>query len=232
MKFTRVQQIRLYEQIIERIDALAESGMLTPGDKFPPERELMKQFGVSRQVLREAFSVMESQGWVATTPGGGRVFLGKASASPDSLVQMIQGSALLEVLVAREAVECKIAELASQQASAEDIQGLKSRIENLDQDGYTFEWNYDFHLAIAETAKNSVLYNLLQLLLQIRREVYGQDYLSRPQLKRLFEDHLAIVLAIESRDAERARTAMQKHIADTRQAFKQRMADLGTGSKV
>lgn len=232
MKFTRVQQIRLYEQIIERIDALAESGMLTPGDKFPPERELMKQFGVSRQVLREAFSVMESQGWVATTPGGGRVFLGKASASPDSLVQMIQGSALLEVLVAREAVECKIAELASQQASAEDIQGLKSRIENLDQDGYTFEWNYDFHLAIAETAKNSVLYNLLQLLLQIRREVYGQDYLSRPQLKRLFEDHLAIVLAIESRDAERARTAMQKHIADTRQAFKQRMADLGTGPKV
>lgn len=228
MKFARVQQIRLYEQIIERISEMADAGTLQPGEKFPPERELMKQLGVSRQVMREAFSVMESQGWVATTPGGGRVYLGKTGSNPALLLKALQGSALLEVLAAREAVECKIAELAALNATPEDIQGLKKRIEKLDQSGYTFEWNYHFHLAIAETARNNVLYSLLQLLLQIRREVYARDYLSKNQLRRLFQDHLSIVQAIESKDPERAREVMRKHILDTRKAFEERIARLGT----
>ncbi|MDX2004667.1 MAG: FadR/GntR family transcriptional regulator [Meiothermus sp.] len=228
MKFGRVQQIRLYEQIVERMEELAEVGQLTPGEKFPPERELMKQLGVSRQVLREAFSVMESQGWVSTTPGGGRVYLGKTGSNPAVLLKALQGSALLELLDAREAVECKIAELAAQNATPEDIRGLVERIEKLDQSGYTFEWNYDFHLAIAETARNNVLYSLLQLLLQIRREVYARDYLSKAQLKRLFQDHLSIVEAIETGEGARAREVMRKHILDTRRAYQERIAKLGT----
>ena len=228
MKFARVQQIRLYEQIVERMGKMAESGQLSPGEKFPPERELMKQLGVSRQVLREAFSVMESQGWVSTTPGGGRIYQGKNGAHPAMLLNTLQGSALLELIVAREAVECKIAELAALNATKEDIARLKDRIARLDQTGYTFEWNYDFHLAIAETAHNNVLYSLLQLLLQIRREVYARDYLSKKQLKRLFEDHLSIVQAIESGDPEKARKVMRQHILDTRKAFEERIAGLGT----
>lgn len=228
MKFARVQQIRLYEQIVERMGEMAESGLLTPGEKFPPERELMKQLGVSRQVLREAFSVMESQGWVSTTPGGGRVYLGKTGSNPALLLKALQGSALLEVLAAREAVECKIAELAAINATPEDIAGLKERIERLDQSGYTFEWNYNFHLAIAETARNNVLHNLLQLLLQIRREVYARDYLSKSQLRRLFQDHLSIVQAIESGNPDRAQQVMRKHILDTRKAFEERIARLGS----
>jgi DNA-binding FadR family transcriptional regulator len=227
MEFPRVQQIRLYEQIVTRIVEMADKGLLVPGAKFPPERELMKQLGVSRQVLREAFSVMESRGMVLTTPGGGRVYKGKDELDAASIVQVLQGSALLEVLMAREAVECMVAELAARNATAEDIVGLKTRIDNLDQNGYTFEWNYEFHLAIAEAAGNSVLHTLLQLLLQIRREVYAHDYLSRRQLQRLFQDHLAIVLAIESRNPTRARVVMQKHILDTRRAFEERIARLG-----
>lgn len=228
MKFARVQQIRLYEQIVERMEEMAEGGLLNPGEKFPPERELMKQLGVSRQVLREAFSVMESQGWVSTTPGGGRIYLGKTGSNPVVLVKALQGSALLELLDAREAVECKIVELAAQNATAEDILGLKERIRTLDQNGYTFEWNYDFHLAIAETARNNVLHSLLQLLLQIRREVYARDYLTKTQLRRLFQDHLSIVEAIEGGSPEQAREVMRKHISDTRRAYQERIAKLGT----
>lgn len=224
MKFNPVQQVKLYEQIVRRIDDMAEAGELAPGHRFPPERELMKQFGVSRQVLREAFSVIESRGIITTTPGGGRVFRGRGNADLPDLLETIRGSALLEVITAREAVETKIAQLAASEATAEGIAGLKARIDALDQNGYTFEWNYEFHLAIAELAANSVLHNLLQLLLQIRREVYGRDYLSRDQLKRLFEAHLAIVVAIESGDPQRAGEAMGQHIADTRRAFEERIA--------
>lgn len=224
MKFERVQQVRLHEQIVARFNEMADSGQLVPGDRLPPERELLDQFGVSRQVLREAFTVMEAQGMVATTPGGGRVFKGRLIGDVGAFVGALKESALLEILDAREAVECKIAELAARNANEEAIADLRHRLESLQGHSYTFEWNFGFHLAIAEAAKNSVLHNLLQLLLQARRDVYQRDYLTREQLERLFEDHGAIVDAIEARDPERARAHMHNHIATTRSAFVERTA--------
>lgn len=225
MKFERVQQVRLHEQIIARFNEMADAGDLKPGDRLPPERELLGQLGVSRQVLREAFTVMESQGMVATTPGGGRVFKGRLIGDIGALVDALKESALLEILDAREAIECKVAELAARNAKRSDIAGLRDRLASLQGHSYTFEWNYGFHLAIAEASGNSVLHNLLQLLLQARRDVHQQDYLTREQLERLFEDHGAILAAIEARDPDRARALMQDHIATTRSAFEERTAE-------
>lgn len=222
MKFERVQQVRLHEQIVARFNEMADAGLLNPGDRLPPERELLTQLGVSRQVLREAFTVMEAQGMVATTPGGGRVFKGRLIGDIGALVEALKESALLEILDAREAIECKVAELAARHASDADIADLRGRLASLQGHSYTFEWNYGFHLAIAEASANSVLHNLLQLLLQARRDVHQQDYLTQDQLKRLFEDHEAIIDSIEARDAGRARALMHDHIATTRSAFLER----------
>ncbi len=224
MKFERVHQVRLHEQIIARFNEMADAGQLRPGDRLPTERELLRQLGVSRQVLREAFTVMESHGMVSTTPGGGRVFKGRLLGDVGAFVEALQESALLEILDAREAIECKAAELAAYNATESDVLGLRSRLASLPSNSYTFEWNSGFHLAIAEASSNSVLHHLLQLVLQVRRDVYSQDYLTRAQLERLFADHGAIVDAIEARDAERARTLMQQHIATTRSAFEERTA--------
>ncbi len=224
MKFERVQQVRLHEQIIARFNEMAEAGHLRPGDRLPPERELLQQLGVSRQVLREAFTVMESHGMVSTTPGGGRVFKGSLLGDVTAFVEALKESALLEILDAREAIECKVVELAARSASEEDVAGLRARLASLQSNSYTFEWNYGFHLAIAEASGNSVLHNLLQLVLQVRRDVTRQDILTRAQLERLFADHGAIVDAIEARDADHARALMQQHIATTRSAFEERTA--------
>lgn len=225
MQFKRVQQVRLHEQIIAAFNEMADAGHLRPGDRLPPERELLKQLGVSRQVLREALTVMESQGMVNTTPGGGRVFRGRMLGDIGAFIDSLTESALFEILEAREAIECKSAELAAKNATDAAIAGLRDRLRSLQESSYTFEWNYSFHIAIAEASGNSVLHNLLQILLQARREVYQRDYLTREQLERLFEDHVAIVDAIEARDAKAARMLMQKHIATTRLAFQQRQAE-------
>lgn len=225
VKFERVQQVRLHEQIISRFNEMADAGHLTAGDRLPPERELLQQLGVSRQVLREALTVMESQGMVSTTPGGGRIFRGRMLGDIGAFIDSLKESALFEILDARESIECKIAELAAKNASTKAIDNLRERLRSLQRSSYTFEWNYDFHLAIAEASGNSVLHNLLQLLLQARREIYQQDYLTHEQLEHLFEDHAAIIDAIESRDAEEARSRMLQHIATTRVAFQKRQAE-------
>jgi GntR family transcriptional regulator, transcriptional repressor for pyruvate dehydrogenase complex len=225
VKFERVQQVRLHEQIIARFNEMAEAGHLTPGDRLPPERELLSQLRVSRQVLREALTVMEAQGMVSTTPGGGRTFRGRMPGDIGALVDALKESALFEILDAREAIECKTAELAAASASGEAIRELRSQLGSLQETSYTYEWNYNFHLAIAKASGNSVLHNLLQILLQARREIHQQDYLTREQLERLFEDHVAILDAIEMHDVVAARALMQQHIATTRASFQQRQVE-------
>lgn len=225
MKFERVHQVRLHEQIIARFNEMADAGHLQPGDRLPPERELLTQLGVSRQVLREALTVMEAQGMLSTTPGGGRVFRGRTVGDIGAFIEALKESALFEILDAREAIEGKIAELAAVNASDEEIAGLQARIRDLDPGSYTYEWNYRFHLAIAESSRNGVLHNFLQLVLEARREVQRQDYLTREQMRRTFDDHAAIVAAIASRDAAKARALMEAHIAHTRAEFHQRQVE-------
>ena len=222
MKFERVQQVRLHEQIIARFNEMADAGELTSGDRLPPERELLSQLGVSRQVLREALTVMEAQGMLTTTPGGGRVFNGRAPGDIVAFVEALKASALFEILDAREAIESKTAELAASNASEDDITDLRRRVATLEVGRYSFEWNYEFHLAIAEVSGNQILHNLLQLLLQARREVQQHDYLTQEQLTQLFAEHTALIDAIATHDPRAARQAMENHFATTRSAFQQR----------
>jgi len=222
MKFERVQQVRLHEQIIARFNDMADAGELAAGDRLPPERELLAQLGVSRQVLREALTVMEAQGMLTTTPGGGRVFKGRAPGDVGAFVEALKASALFEILDAREAIESKSAELAAFSASEDDIADLRRRVASLEVGRYSFEWNYEFHLAIAEVSGNQILHHLLQLLLQARREVQQHDYLTQEQLTQLFAEHTALIDAIATHDPAAARKAMEDHFATTRSAFQQR----------
>ncbi|MFR5082986.1 MAG: winged helix-turn-helix domain-containing protein [Anaerobutyricum hallii] len=49
-------------------------GDFEPGDQLPSERELIEKLNVSRNVLREAFHVLESRGVIVSHQGKGRFF--------------------------------------------------------------------------------------------------------------------------------------------------------------
>ncbi|WP_036178667.1 UTRA domain-containing protein [Marinomonas sp. MED121] len=53
-----------YLKIMESINEQIEAGLLTPGSKFPAERKLAEAFDTSRITLREALSLLESDGKV------------------------------------------------------------------------------------------------------------------------------------------------------------------------
>ena len=54
MKAAPVQQRRLADDIVDRIETLILEGTLKPGERLPAERALAEEFGVSRPSLREA----------------------------------------------------------------------------------------------------------------------------------------------------------------------------------
>jgi GntR family transcriptional regulator len=60
-----------YIRIAEHLIAQIEAGLLRPGDKLPPERELSQQLGVNRMTLRQALQILDSQGLLTRRQGDG-----------------------------------------------------------------------------------------------------------------------------------------------------------------
>lgn len=71
MAYAKIKQLKLADMIESRLETLILEGTLEQGDKLPPERELAKQFDVSRPSLREAIQRLESKGLLTRRHGGG-----------------------------------------------------------------------------------------------------------------------------------------------------------------
>lgn len=62
---TKIQ--RLMDDVVAQI----RTGILKPGDRLPPAREMREHYHVSQMTVRMAIERLRSAGWVVTVPGGG-----------------------------------------------------------------------------------------------------------------------------------------------------------------
>src|SRR5258707_2208214 len=112
----RIEHVPVDGLVVVQLRRGIHSGSFVPGDKFPRERELSKQLGVSRASVREAIRVLEGEGYVETRRGasGGIIVLDRAQTE-DRLAEVIR-TRLPEIEQAidfRLAVECSAAPLAA-----------------------------------------------------------------------------------------------------------------------
>ena len=71
----------IFEETIECLLQIIRLGIIPPGQRFPPERELAEQLRVSRATLREAMSELQTAGWVNVRRGrGGGTFVSRNPA--------------------------------------------------------------------------------------------------------------------------------------------------------
>jgi DNA-binding GntR family transcriptional regulator len=63
--------VPLYYQLAEALKKMLETGTWGPGDRFPSEREIAEEFGVSRTVIRPALDILVSDGAIVRTRGSG-----------------------------------------------------------------------------------------------------------------------------------------------------------------
>ena len=69
MAYSKIRQPKLSDVIEQQLEFLILEGTLRPGEKLPPERELAKQFDVSRPSLREAIQRLEAKGLLLRRQG-------------------------------------------------------------------------------------------------------------------------------------------------------------------
>ena len=220
-----IQASRLYEQIVQQIEESILSGELKEGSQLPAERDLAKQFGVSRTAVREAIKALQEKGLVDAFPGRGTfVTSGTFNSMRRSLDQIIRsgetdgGAYLVEV---REILEPEIAALAAFRATDQDLAAMKDAVEVMDQAGQDsdafIEADLDFHLALAEAAGNPIVLSLIDSIVGLLREQRLRIFRIRGGPERGQHHHKRILDAVKRRDTQGARAAMQAHLSQVRE---------------
>ena len=144
----------LYEEVVEELYRLIDEKHIQPGGKLPPERELIEQLKVSRNVLREAFHEPVS-GYPSSGSGSpGCIQPGHGSEKrTESLSKNLERYSMLEAYEVRQVLEVKGVELIIRNASEEDIDDLEKaykKVEHTYETTGTTTGEFELHKLYAE----------------------------------------------------------------------------------
>ena len=150
--FKPVQPPTTFEETVERLGTAIRLGLLPPGTRLPPERELAEQLGSSRSTLRQALTTLVQSGHLKSLRGrSGGTFVSEAPP-------MSQGGDTLrpdwrEILDQRVAVECGAALLAAERGEEQVFARMDELIEQMDErpdfDAYR-RADVRWHIGLAE----------------------------------------------------------------------------------
>src|ERR1700742_5188884 len=166
--FRPIRTRRAFEEICERIREQLALGVLKPGDKLPPERELALQLGVSRNVLREALRSLEMAGIVKLQKGvKGGAFIREGDTG--RMNEVMRDMLSLGTISVRELQEARInvidlvVRLACINARQSDFEALEANIERTElatREGRLLdrvECSREFYKLLAASTGNKVI---------------------------------------------------------------------------
>jgi DNA-binding FadR family transcriptional regulator len=217
MPFQPVESRRLYERVAEQISGLIRVGEFAPGARLPAERDLAKQLGVSRPVVRESMIALEVAGLVEVRTGSGAYVRQKPAESATALNT---GASPSDLLNARMLIEGEIADLAAESATPADLAAIAETIAQMSADYEAGRpWHaadLAFHGAVANATGNAALASVVDRLWQ---EQYNPVFSLLSQRVRLADNwaatlkgHQDIYEAIRTGKPKPAKAAMRAHL--------------------
>ncbi|HTG81113.1 MAG TPA: FadR/GntR family transcriptional regulator [Geobacteraceae bacterium] len=223
MIFKPIKPKKVSSQIAEQIRSSILAGEFNPGDKLPPERELAEMFGVSRPSVREALNILAAAGLVESYQGGGTVvksLVETTTGPPLSELIKAERERALDVIEVRKCMEGWTAFYAAQRALPEDLRKLEGIVSEMERNLEGFKPSQDldahFHIVIAQSTHNIVWLHLMQSIFDAMKEfqqsVWRAVYLTDEDHRTLFSHHREVYEAIRSKNPERARDTMLKHL--------------------
>jgi DNA-binding GntR family transcriptional regulator len=196
----------LRDQVAEQLQELIVTGVLAPGERLL-ENELAEQLGVSRNPVREALTLIAQRGWVDLRPHHGAV------------VHVPTPKEVADFFHLRRVLEGEAARLAAARVTPDDLATLRAihtrGIAAVDGgDGAELaRLNADFHAVISRAADNVMLGEVLDLL-KDRLEWYFRP-VAIARGRDSWDEHAAILAALESGDADLAAQVVVAHASAT-----------------
>src|SRR5271168_559353 len=231
--FRPIHTRRAFEEICERIREQLALGVLKPGDKLPPERDLAQQLGVSRNVLREALRSLEMAGILRLQKGvKGGAFIQEGDTS--RMNEVMRDMLSLGTISVRELSEARIhvldlaVRLACVNARQADFEALEANIERTDlatRDGRLLdrvECSREFYKLLALATGNKVIAMIMDSVTEIHmRFVYAKVASSGAATPRLVERRRQFLSALCVRNISAATRLMRAHLESIQRMLEQ-----------
>jgi len=216
--FKSVKHVRVSDEIVNQVKTLISEGRLKPGDRLSPERDLVKEFGVSRPSLREALNTLVTMGFLEIK--GKRTFIKSVASesmqNPLSLIIKADTQKIFDLIEVRKAIETWGAFHAAQRAKEEDIKQLETIIEEMKkafEEGRSWEkQDADFHLGIAQATHNTIQTHVMSTIYDLLRESVAKVFKDRAKVKKLLDHHYRIFNAIKNHSPDKARERTLEHL--------------------
>jgi DNA-binding GntR family transcriptional regulator len=211
---------RRSEQLREAIEEQIAVGAYAPGQRLD-EAQLAARFGASRTPLREALIQLAASGLIEIRPRRGAVV---RALEPQRLFEMFEVMAELESMCARLAARRITPEQLAELREAHECCASLSR-DGFDLDAY-YRANQRFHFTLYAASQNRFLAEEAENLHR-KLEVYRRLQLRvRDRLASSFQEHQAVLAALELGDPEAAAHALRAHVAIQGERFTDLLASL------
>lgn len=222
----RIGRPLLYEEVVTELYRIIDEEKIDSGDRLPPERELTEELGISRNVLREAFHVLESRGIIVSRQGSGRYLrqLPKSEAlqsKQQTISRNLERCSLLEAYEVRQVLEVKAVELIIRNADDADIEELRQTydrlVERFRNSGSTVG-EFELHRMYAQKTGSRFMEETLGLVLAAIQDMMSTTF-HDVMITHTTEDellhHKGIIDAIQRRNTEEAQRLMNAHLQMT-----------------
>ncbi len=220
-----VQRDTLSYQVAQRI--AEEVSTLAPGIRLLAQGEFADQMGISRQVVREAFRLLEARGIIEIQQGRVAVVRGLDHSLLAQFfdLSMARGqNSVAQLLELRSIIEVSIARLAAMRATPDHLAAMREAIDmmitNWNDPEKFIDADIRFHACLAEASGNSLLTHVIAALLEplragqvVTRRGAGLRGEDTNEVAR--RGHEAVFQAVASHNPEAADAAMRGHLRDT-----------------
>lgn len=199
------KKVNYAEMIVVKLREDIVSGRLRPNEHLT-ESEIAGQMKISRTPVREAFQLLEAQGYLSRLPNGRLIVTDHSPSQIRNLYEI------------REALETMALKLACQRATDEEIeqaedlhQQMNAAVQRRDVNAF-IELNSAFHTKLLMACDNEPLWSLLRTY---RDQYYDRrlaHVFSASDWRSMPKQHEMLLEAVRSRNPRLAEKAVHKHI--------------------
>lgn len=217
--FMPVEPASTFEETVERLGSAIRSGLLAPGSKLPPERELAVRLCISRSTLRQALTALVQSGHLVSQRGrsGGTFVAARPPLSDGAEEPLDQGA--WAVLDYRVAIETGAAVLAAERGEEDHFDRLDELVAKmaleLEDFGEYRRTDIRFHLVLAEAAHSPRLLAAMTDAQSQMSDLIAPIAHPPEVLTSSNAQHARLVEALRERDAAAAVRKMREHTEAT-----------------
>ena len=204
---TKTQTVSVYEALKKD-----RRRLFSPAENLR-ETALAKEYGVSRNTVKKALLMLETDGYVAMEPNKG------------AHVRSYSKAEVLDFLEVRQALEGLVVKLVAQVINQRQINELQNMLDQMRKCRKAKDLlgcsalNREFHAAIYQSCPNRIAVDILIRLKNQMKKYNSKSILIPGRIDRSFEEHTAILAALSRHDAAKAQSLMEEHIRNVRETY-------------